>query len=75
MNLVRTYVPATRLRCSSLLQVIVNEENSHDTKDNIERRLTNCQEPAQFQGARGSRSHHRYYCIVGGTLGNDLNLS
>ena len=40
MNLVRTYVPATRLRCSSLLQVIVNEENAHDTKDIIERRLT-----------------------------------
>jgi phospholipid-transporting ATPase len=40
MNLVRTYIPATRLRCSSLPQVIVNEENAHDTKDTIERRLT-----------------------------------
>ncbi len=40
MNLVRTYIPASRFRCSSLLQVIVNEENSHHTKDTIERRLT-----------------------------------
>jgi phospholipid-transporting ATPase len=40
MNMVRTSIPATHLRCSSLPQVIVNEDNAHDTKDNIERRLT-----------------------------------
>jgi phospholipid-transporting ATPase len=40
MNLVRIYIQATHLRCSYLLQVVVNEENAHDTKDNIERRLT-----------------------------------
>jgi phospholipid-transporting ATPase len=40
MNLVCTYTPATHTRRSSFLQVIINEENMHDTKDAIERRLT-----------------------------------
>ena len=40
MNLVRPHITASHLRCSSLLQIIVNEENAHDTRDTIERRLT-----------------------------------
>ena len=40
MNLVCNYFPAAHVKCSSSRQVIVNEENMHDTKDTIERRLT-----------------------------------
>ena len=40
MNMVCTYILAARTGCSYFLQVIINENNAHDTKDAIERRLT-----------------------------------